>query len=176
MTRQDGWNDGRTNGSGPNSESSNSGSSRSRTTSELARKLLKPEEILKLPDDACLIFHLNHPPILARRIKYYDSPLFRGGGTGSSPSRAGLAAGLLSAAILLSSVVVAMVAAILPALMPKLQLSRPKAGQPPVRAASRPGGTVTPPPSRVVPPPNPHPPANRQGRFFIHGTSPAGKR
>jgi type IV secretion system protein VirD4 len=163
VSEQEGWNDGRTTGAGPHPQSSNTGSSRSVTTTELSRKLLKPEEIIKLPDDLCIILHLNHLPILARRIKYYNSPLFRWGRTGSSPRGAGLAAGLLAAAMLVSSVGLAAVAAVLPALVPRLQLNRAMIGRP-VSRPGLPGGSVTPLPYRGGQPANRRPPLNRQGR------------
>ncbi len=48
--------------------------------SEMARRLLKPEEVIRLPEDMVVIFHRNLPPILARLVKYFEAPEFRKGG------------------------------------------------------------------------------------------------
>lgn len=55
---------------------------RSVTASEMARHLLKPDEIGRLSDDAVLIFAGNLPPILARLVRYFDAPEFQGGRAG----------------------------------------------------------------------------------------------
>jgi type IV secretion system protein VirD4 len=89
--------------------------SRGSTSSEIARKLLKPEEIIGLPSDVQIIFHNNHPPILARRILYYNSPLFRFGRAGKSRG-VGLAGGILCAFLLFVSLALAAVATTLPSL------------------------------------------------------------
>lgn len=52
------------------------------STSDMARRLIKPEEILGLPDDTAIILHRNVPPVLARLLRYYDAPEFRKGRTG----------------------------------------------------------------------------------------------
>ena len=65
-----------------NPRSRNSGSSFN--TSEAARRLLKPEEVLCLDEEVVLIFHKNLPVIPARRIRYYRDKAFRRGGTGKS--------------------------------------------------------------------------------------------
>ncbi len=44
-----------------------------------------------LPEDAALIFHRNSPVILARLLRYYNHPSFRGGGTGHEPGLGGKA-------------------------------------------------------------------------------------
>ncbi|MFM7739464.1 MAG: type IV secretory system conjugative DNA transfer family protein, partial [Planctomycetota bacterium] len=45
--------------------------------SEIARSLMKPEEIIRLPEDTVLIFHRNLPPILGSLVKYYSDPEFQ---------------------------------------------------------------------------------------------------
>ncbi|WP_337173571.1 type IV secretory system conjugative DNA transfer family protein [Paludisphaera sp.] len=52
---------------------------RSKTTSETGRDLLTPDEILRLPEDRVIVTHKNMPPILARRVFYYNDPEFQGG-------------------------------------------------------------------------------------------------
>jgi type IV secretion system protein VirD4 len=69
-------------GSHNNPPTRNSGTSFN--TSEAARRLLKPEEILGLSDDAALVFHNNLPVIPAKRIRYYEDKAFRRGGVGTS--------------------------------------------------------------------------------------------
>ncbi|HVT18577.1 MAG TPA: type IV secretory system conjugative DNA transfer family protein [Thermoanaerobaculia bacterium] len=45
---------------------------------ELARPLLTPEEVRRLPDDEALVFTAGHPPIRGRRVPYYtDAELVR---------------------------------------------------------------------------------------------------
>ena len=65
-----------------NQRSRNSGTSFN--TSEAARRLLKPEEVLGLSDDVALVFHNNLPVIAAKRIRYYEDKAFRRGGVGKS--------------------------------------------------------------------------------------------
>lgn len=71
------------------------------TVSEMARRLFKPEEIIRQPEDLTIVFHRNLPPILGQLVKYYEAPEFRDGGTGSSRSL-GRAAGLVALALLLA--------------------------------------------------------------------------
>ena len=54
------------------------------SVSEMGRRLLRPEEIIRLSEDMMIIFHRNLPPILARLIKFFEAPEFRRGGTGNS--------------------------------------------------------------------------------------------
>ena len=77
----------------PGGGSSSTGSSE--TTSDIARRLLKPEEILTLPKDVALIFHQNLPVVPARLIRYYNAPEFRRGRSGRQRGL-GLAAGLMA--------------------------------------------------------------------------------
>ena len=75
-------------------QNGNRSTSRSITHSEIARRLLKPEEILTLPADAILLFHKNMPVTLARMVRFYDAPEFRKNWFGTSgtatPRRLGL--------------------------------------------------------------------------------------
>jgi Type IV secretory system Conjugative DNA transfer len=91
-------------GASPESKGGNRSSSRSITHSEIARRLLKPEEILTLPDDVVLLFHKNLPVTVARLVKYYSAPEFRRGGTGA-PRRLGLGGAILASCILFTSCV-----------------------------------------------------------------------
>jgi type IV secretion system protein VirD4 len=43
---------------------------------ETQRPLLTPDEVMRLPDDAALIFVAGRPPIYGRRIRYYEDPTF----------------------------------------------------------------------------------------------------
>ncbi|MHC5542966.1 type IV secretory system conjugative DNA transfer family protein, partial [Singulisphaera rosea] len=84
-------------GNGP--QSGQRSTSSSVTTSEMARRLYKPEEVLRLPADMALLFHKNMPVIPARLIRYYADPEFRDGGTGRS-NRLGLGTMLTSVFLL----------------------------------------------------------------------------
>jgi type IV secretion system protein VirD4 len=44
---------------------------------ETSRPLLTPDEVMRLPDDAALVFVAGHPAIYATKIRYYDDPVFR---------------------------------------------------------------------------------------------------
>lgn len=87
------------------------------TVSEMARRLFKPEEIIRQPEDLTIIFHRNLPPILGKLMKYYEAPEFRNGGTGS-PRGLGRAAGVIAVACLLAGGWVVSVAANLPVPQP----------------------------------------------------------
>src|SRR5438445_65895 len=43
---------------------------------ETGRSLLTPDEAMRLPDDAALIFVAGHPPIYGQKIRYYQDPVF----------------------------------------------------------------------------------------------------
>jgi type IV secretion system protein VirD4 len=60
--------------------------SRSVTTSEIARSLLKPEEILTLPEDLGLVFHRNLPVIPVRLVKSYKDHEFARELRGETPA------------------------------------------------------------------------------------------
>jgi type IV secretion system protein VirD4 len=51
---------------------------------ETSRPLLTPDEVMRLPDDAALVFVAGHPAIYSTKIRYYEDPEFR--------ARAGIAA------------------------------------------------------------------------------------
>jgi type IV secretion system protein VirD4 len=53
--------------------------------SDIARRVLKPEELLTLPEDVALVFHRNMPVIPVRLLRYYSHPVFKNGGTGVQP-------------------------------------------------------------------------------------------
>lgn len=99
---------------GPNgSQPGNVSTSSATTYSDTARRLLKPEEIMTLPDDTSLLFHNNCPVVPTRLIKYYEHPAFRRGGTGK-PSRLGFRAGMAAASVLMLCTGVLSMAASLP--------------------------------------------------------------
>ena len=56
------------------------GGSKSRSwgwsTSEITRPLMRPEEILTMPDDIAFVFHKSLPPIAASLVRYYEAPEF----------------------------------------------------------------------------------------------------
>ena len=43
---------------------------------ETGRPLLTPDEAMRLPNDAALIFVAGHPPIYGQKIRYYQDPVF----------------------------------------------------------------------------------------------------
>ena len=69
---------------------------------EQGRRVIRPEEILVLPDSVSLTFHKNLPPIAAELVRYYDAPEFARGGTGQD-RRLGLSALAASALVLVAS-------------------------------------------------------------------------
>jgi type IV secretion system protein VirD4 len=81
----------------------NVSTSSSRNYSDMARSLIRPEEIMTMDEDMSLLFHNNLPVVATRLIKYYEHPAFRRGGIGK-PRRLGLAAGVASACLLVLSV------------------------------------------------------------------------
>jgi type IV secretion system protein VirD4 len=76
-------------------------------TSQVGRKLLFPDEILRLPEDIALIFHKNLPVVMARLIRYYNAPEFRSGRMGKQrhlgPGALLLSAFTVSASFVLAS-------------------------------------------------------------------------
>jgi type IV secretion system protein VirD4 len=65
-------------------ESGQVSTSASLTTSEVARRLVKAEEVIRLPEDLAIVFHRNLPPIPCRLVRYYADPEFRGSRAGAS--------------------------------------------------------------------------------------------
>jgi type IV secretion system protein VirD4 len=119
-------------------QTGNWGRSRNTTLSELARKLLTPSEILTMPKDLAITFHLNSPPILSKLIPYYSSPLFRSPlfgwlRTGRSPGL-GLRGGTGSVLLLAASLVIGAVAIALPSVrvpLPRASAHAMRPGNPP---------------------------------------------
>jgi type IV secretion system protein VirD4 len=99
-----------TGGTGPNSSGGSRSTSRSVTSSDIARRLFKPEEVLTLPDDVALIFHKNLPVVVARLIKYYNAPEFRWGRSGKQRPL-GLAACVMAAITLAAGYIFISIAA-----------------------------------------------------------------
>jgi type IV secretion system protein VirD4 len=109
----DSTSDSRPVGSGPHGPGPDSHStSRSVTRSDIARRLLKPEEVLTLPDDVALVFHKNMPVITARLVKYFNAPEFRRGRCGRQ-RRLGLAALVMAVFTLAASLLFTGVACLL---------------------------------------------------------------
>lgn len=103
--------------------------SRNLTTSEIARRILKPEEILVLPEEVALVFHNNMSVIPSRLLRYYDAPEFSGGDAavpdrGETLPRLGAGAVVL-AAVLLGAAVGVLVAASLYVLQTDERLEQP---------------------------------------------------
>jgi type IV secretion system protein VirD4 len=126
-------------------------SSESITISEQGRRLIRPEEVLVLPDDVALVFHQNLPPITARLVRYFEAPEFSKGGTGLG-RRLGPGALFLSVVTLLGSLLFLAMAACIPSpevvrrglsspASPRIQRAYQqfRAGQPPRMAPARPG-------------------------------------
>ena len=107
-----GENDGRTRQtggtSGPGQPSGSVSSGRNTNYSDTGRRLLKPEELLTLPQNVALVFHGNMPVIAARLRPYFNDPAFRNGGTGNQPGL-GQNAMQQAVAVLLASLVFAAV-------------------------------------------------------------------
>ena len=80
--------------------------------SDTGRRLLKPEELMTLPEDFSLVFHRNLPPIPVWLLKHFDHPAFANGGTGKQPGL-GVAAAANAVALLLAAVLFAAYAALL---------------------------------------------------------------
>ncbi len=59
-------------------------SSLSTNTSQLARALMLPQEIMQMAEEKCILILENSKPILCDKIKWYDDPIFakRGNGRG----------------------------------------------------------------------------------------------
>jgi type IV secretion system protein VirD4 len=83
------------------------------TASDMARRLIKPEEILCLPSDTALVLHRNMPVIAAKLLRYFDAPEFRRGGCGETRG-IGLAASVLAMLTLAASAVMLGAAVSLP--------------------------------------------------------------
>jgi type IV secretion system protein VirD4 len=94
--------------SSPNGPTLQNPSSRNRgqssTRSLIGRRILRPEEILVLPDSVALVFHKNLPVIICRRIWHYSDKAFRRGGVGRSRGLGLRAAVAATAALLLAGV------------------------------------------------------------------------
>jgi type IV secretion system protein VirD4 len=99
--------------SGATAQQQNSSRSRSKTLnrSEIARRLLKPEEVLTLSPDVCLIFHKHLPVTVGRLVKFFEAPEFRRGGT-AAPRRMGIAAAVLAMFTLFASCLLTAIALI----------------------------------------------------------------
>lgn len=66
------WQQGGSNGDGGTQINTSTG----RNYSEQGRALLRPEEVLQLPEDLVIAFLRGVPPVLAKRVKYYADPAF----------------------------------------------------------------------------------------------------
>jgi type IV secretion system protein VirD4 len=89
--------------------------SRAINSNEIARRLLKPEEILTLPEDLGLVFHRNLPVITTKLVKSYRDPEFARelqGGAAALPTapvsaKSGLGLGQIVASACLSALMLA---------------------------------------------------------------------
>jgi len=54
---------------------------------ETSRPLLTPDEVMRLPDDAALVFVAGHPAIYSRKIRYYEDPDFRARASIAAPAQ-----------------------------------------------------------------------------------------
>jgi type IV secretion system protein VirD4 len=125
VIRTDSGNEGRstpTGGDGKGGGSYSSGTSYN--ISEIARRLMKPEEILVLPPTTALVFHKNSYVCICDRITYFTDRAFRRGGIGRTPSLglSGMALALMT--LMLSVVATAMVAS-MPVPVPRPPRQRP---------------------------------------------------
>lgn len=85
-------------GPGTQPQPGSANSSTSVSYSQVARRLFKPEEVRTLPAEMALVFHKNLPVIAAKRVNYYESPLFRSPLTGRTRSGEARGLGLAGAA------------------------------------------------------------------------------
>ena len=101
-----GYSSGTGTSTGQPGESRNRGSSSgtSTNTAELGRKLLLPDEILRLSDDIAIVFHKNLPVILTQLLRSSDAPEFAGPRMGKRRGGLGLAARVWAAFTLAVSV------------------------------------------------------------------------
>jgi type IV secretion system protein VirD4 len=53
---------------------------------QVQRRLLTPDEAMRLPDDEALIFVAGHPPIRAGKIRYFLDSVFSARAARPSPS------------------------------------------------------------------------------------------
>lgn len=141
-----------TSGYTPGSQGSVSTSS-SLTYSDTGRRLLKPEEILGLPNDLALTFHRNLPPIRATLVAYFDDPAF-------SPAKGRrLDVGLAAFGMLILGAF---------SLVTALGLAagnRPPLPSPPAPMPADPGNLGLPPAPPFLPPPGGMGPPDRRGSF-----------
>jgi len=90
--------EGHSQNSGPQPSGSTSGGT-TINHQEVARRLLKPEELIQLPKWLNLIFVENLPVILGKQVRYYDAPEFRKGWSGRRGTAAARRFGVLELAI-----------------------------------------------------------------------------
>ena len=119
--------------------------------SEIARRLLKPEEVLTLPPDVCLIFHKHLPVCVGRLVKYFEAPEFKRGGI-AAPRRLGLAAAVLAMFTLLASCLLTAAALVVAGPQPRPMRPGVKANrEAPGGGRRRPRVCLKPPPLQAIP-------------------------
>jgi type IV secretion system protein VirD4 len=103
-------------GSQAHQQGGNRSSSVSVTTSDIARRLLKEDEILRLDPGVCIVFHKHLPASIGRLVRFFEAPEFRRRWLGfgprgtARPRRLGLAAAILAVVTLIASAVVTQLA------------------------------------------------------------------
>lgn len=102
QSRSDGTSTSHSTGGAEPGQSGSRSTSHTLNTNEIARRVLRPEEILTLPEDVALVFHRNLHVIPARLLRYYDAPEFQRGRAGRQKGP-GLAAALASLLVLAAS-------------------------------------------------------------------------
>ncbi len=109
--------------------------STSLTHSEIARRLLKPEEILTLDKNLCLIFHKNLPVCVGRLVRFFEAGEFARrrfgfGARGTArPRRLGLAAAFLAAFTLAAGAFVTTTGLLLAGFVPRPSSALPGVGR-----------------------------------------------
>lgn len=96
-SRNGGTSTSRPNRSGSQEGAGSTTTSEGYSVAEQARRVIRPEEWLVLPESVAIVFHKNRPPIVAEMVRYYDAPEFASGGTGRSR---GLGVSALAASLL----------------------------------------------------------------------------
>ena len=142
-SRQEGHSDSQPTGpSGPGSQAGSDSRSRNRTTSQHYPKLMKPEEILTLDPNLCICFHDHHPPIVARLVKYYNSPLFKTWRPGRYRTGASGGLGLRSGVMAVASLIVSFALAFTPAALSRIVVPRMKSIAAGMRQPAAPGQLI----------------------------------
>lgn len=127
---------------GPDGTPGNISTGWNTTLSEAARRLYKPEEILRLPSDLSLVFHRNFPVLPLRLDKFFRIPNYKKHGTGRENPPGFIAAAMACAAMLLGVLTVQFVAMVDPPTIRYADAYRPSSPSLPAYGVPAGGGDV----------------------------------